>query len=134
MNLIYADNGLVMQLERIWSPSVRYHLFYNNYTPTRATVLADLSEPGWASYASVLVDDTDIIASGVAANVGYVQAAPVIFTNTSGISVDCYGYYVTDSGNTKLLAAARFDSAPVSKANGESFVVIPVWGDFSQNS
>lgn len=132
MNQIYPDEGLVMQLTRIAEGTLRFHLFTNNETPDRDSVLADFTEAAWAGYAAVDLDETDFVTTGTAGHVGYMYADPIAFVNTSGADVDAFGYYVTDTSETVLLAVARFDSAPITKADAESFLVTPVWGDFSQ--
>lgn len=132
MNLLFPDEGLVMQLNRILTASVKYHLYTNNLTPTLATVLADLTEAAWTSYAAITQTWTDYTINGVAAHSGYALAPPIVFTNGSGSTVNPYGYYVTDTGVTKLLAIARFDGAPSPIVAAGTLSVIPTWGDFSQ--
>jgi len=134
MNLLFPDEGLVTQLTRILNGTVRYHLYTNNLTPDLDTVLGDLTEAAWTGYASVTKTFSDYTISGVAGHAGYAIAAPTSFSNGSGSPVNTYGYYVTDSGSTLLLAIARFDGAPLSIAAAGSLPVVPVWGDFSQLS
>jgi len=131
MQQFYPDDGLVFQLLQIVADDVRYHLFTNDFTPDRDTVLADLTEAAWTGYAYVDVAPGDFATSGVAGHVGYIQAPPITFDNGSGADQSAYGYYVTNVAGTKLLAAARFDSAPITKPDGDQFTVIPVWGDSS---
>lgn len=134
MDLLFPDDGLVMQLTRILTATVKYHLYTNNYTPDLAATLSSVTEASWTGYAAVSLTDSNYTITGVTAHNGYAIAAPISFSNTSGSSQNAYGYYVTDSSATKLLAIARFDSAPLSIANGSSAQVVPVWGDFSQLS
>jgi len=132
VNLIFPDEGLVTQLGRILVLDVLYHLFTNNVTPDRDTVLADLTDATWTGYAPITQTFTDYTITGVAGHAGYAIAAPISFSNGSGSPVTTYGYYVTDSGETVLLAAARFDGAPLTIAAAGTLPVVPVWGDFSQ--
>lgn len=134
MDLIFPDDGLVEQLKRILNGTVKYHLFTNNVTPTLADTVATYTEASWTGYAAVSKTFTDYTINGVSGHNGFAIASPIAFSNTSGSSQNAYGYYVTDSGGTILLAAARFDSAPVSIPNGGSTSVVPVWGDYSQLS
>lgn len=134
MQQIYPDEGLVSQLMRIMGDDVKYHLYTNDITPDRATVLADFTEAAFTGYAAVTVEAADFTIDGVSAHVGYIQAPPITFTNGSGVDQDAYGYYVTDAGSTEVLAAGRFDAAPVTKADGDAWSVIPVWGDSSSLS
>jgi hypothetical protein len=134
MNLLFPDSGLVEQLKRVLTGSVHYHLYTNNLTPTLATVLGDFTEAAWTSYAVATRTWTDFATNGVAAHNGYALATPIAFLNTSGATVNPYGYYVTDTGDAILLACARFDGPPSPIVNGGSLLVVPTWGDFSQLS
>jgi hypothetical protein len=134
MQQIYPDEGLVTQLVRIMGDDVHYHLFVNDVTPDRDTVLADFTEAAFTGYVEVTVEAADFTIDGVSAHVGYIQAPPITFSNGSGVDQDAYGYYVTDVGDTEVLAAARFDAAPVTKPDGDQWSVIPVWGDSSSLS
>lgn len=129
MTLLFPDDGLVMQLERILTASVKYHLFTNNIVPDTDTVIGDLTEAAWTGYAAVTQGVADFTVKGVASHQGYAIAPAIEFDNSSGGDVDAYGYYVTDTGVTKLLAIALFDSAPVTIPDGGTQAVIPVWGD-----
>jgi len=131
MNQIYPDVGLIPLLRRIVTPDLVYHLYVNNFTPDRDTELADLTEMSASGYSEITVDDSDFTLEGVAAHVGSLLASPIAFVNASGGALDAYGYFVTNAAGTELLACARFDSAPVNKADGESWLVTPIVGDFS---
>jgi hypothetical protein len=131
MDLLFPDDGLVYQLQKILATTVKYRLFTNNVTPTLAFTVASLTEAAWAGYAAVSQDISNYTVIGVSGHNGYALAAPVAFSNTSGAPVTPYGYFVTDNGGTKLLAVARFDAAPVTIPDGQSYNVVPVWGDFS---
>lgn len=134
MHQIYPDVGLVEFLERMVADDFHFHLYTNNVTPDRDTELADLTEMAIAGYAIVTVTDADFALSGVAGHVGTVLAAPIDFLNGTGAPVNAYGYYITNVANTILLAVARFDDAPVSKAAGDSWIVVPTLSDLSQYS
>jgi hypothetical protein len=129
-----GDNGLIGILQRFATAGFHFHLYSNNATINQSTALASLTEQAAAGYALAAVASGAFTLVGVTANNGSIMAAPVSFgTNTSGGSVNSYGYYVTDTSNTVLLAVAEFDSAPIATANGGTFpVVVPVFGDFSQ--
>jgi hypothetical protein len=131
MDLLFPDEGLVYQLSKTLATAVKYHLYTNALVPTLSTVLANLTEATWAGYVSVAQDWTAFTIQGVSAHNGYAIAPPINFTNTSGAPVSAYGYYVTDSGATKLLAVAAFDSPPITIANLGNYSVTPTWGNFS---
>jgi hypothetical protein len=134
MDLLFPDNGLVYQLTQILTTNVKYRLFANNVTPTLNDTLATYTEASFAGYAAVSQNWSNFTINGVANHQGYALAPPVTFTNTSGSTQTVYGYYVTDDLNTTLLAAARFDGAPISIPTGTGYSVVPTWGDFSQLS
>jgi hypothetical protein len=131
MDLLFPDNGLVEQLTRVLNGSVKYRLYTNNYTPDLNAVLASVTEAAFAGYANVSQTFANFTLNGVSGHQGFAIAPPVSFSNTSGGPVNVYGYYVTDSGGTLLLAIARFDSAPIVIPNGGNVQVIPIWGDQS---
>lgn len=133
MDLLFPDDGLVAQLNLILSSSPKWRLFTNNYTPGLSDTLASVTEAAWTSYAAVTKTWSDFTLNGVAAHNGYALASPAVFTNGTGGNVTAYGYYVTDSGNTKLLAIALFDAPQVIPAGG-TLSVLPTWGDLSQLS
>jgi hypothetical protein len=132
MRQIYPDVALAEQLRRVMVDGLKWKLFTNNVTPDPANAIGSFTEASWTGYADVTLDDTDFTTSGVAAHVGFILAPPISFLNSSGGDVAAYGYYVTDIGESQVFAVARFDSAPVTKHDGESFIVIPTWAVFSQ--
>lgn len=135
MDLLFPDAGLVFQLEQILNATVKYRLFTNNVTPTLADTVATYTEAAWAGYGGPISQTfSNFTLNGVTGHNGYALAPPISFGNSSGSSQAAYGYYVTDTGGTILLAAARFDSPPVTVPNGGALVVVPTWGDFSQLS
>lgn len=132
MKLIFPDAGLVEQLARILGGSVVYQLYDNDVTPTDLSVLGDFSLAGWPTPGSFTLGNIDYTLRGVAAHAGYAIAPPIAFLNSTGMDQVAYGYRVLDTGLTILLAAARFDGAPLTIHDGDSLTVVPVWGDFSQ--
>jgi hypothetical protein len=134
MDLLFPDQGLVFQLEQILNAGVKYRLFTNNIVPTLSTILSGLTEAAFGGYAPVALTFSNYTTNGVSGHNGFAIASPITFTNSSGSSQSVYGYYVTDSANTVLLAVALFDSAPVVIPNAGTETVVPTWGDFSQLS
>jgi hypothetical protein len=107
-----------------------WHLFVNDVTPDETTVEADLTEAAWTGYSAVSINIAEWFDTGVSGGVDLWVHAPISFLNGSGGDVDAYGYYAIDNDGD-LLLAARFDSAPLTRADGEAFFVIPTVGDFS---
>lgn len=133
MNLIFPDACLVALLQRIANGDFHFHLFGNNHTPSPTTVLGDLTELGSGTgYAIQTVAAADFTLTGVTAHVGSITAADISFGPWSSGADVAYGYYITDTTNTILLAVARFDGAPLPAGTGNVIVVTPKLGDFSQ--
>jgi hypothetical protein len=131
MDQIYPDNGLVAWLKAMVTPSVNYHLYTNNHLPGLSDTISTYTEAAWSGYAAISVADTAFTFTQVTAHVGAVQAPNISFTNTSGSAQSVYGYFVTDSTNTYLLAAAQFDGAPISIPNGNAQAVTPLFANYS---
>lgn len=131
MNQVYPNEGLLKLLLRLVADDVVFHLYKNNVTPVKGSVLADFDEVDTFGYTSITVVAADWTTSGVAGDQGTLLAAPIAFTAAGG-AWTVYGYYVTDLAGAEVLWAARFDSAPITVASGASQLVIPIVGDFSQ--
>ncbi len=134
MHLIYPDEGLLTWLKKGTSENLKYRLFSNNITPDRDTILSGVTQASFTGYPSggITVAPGDFTLEATVGHVGNLLAAPIAFLSAHGAPYDCYGYYVVDAGATKLLAIARFDDAPVSKDDGESWIVVPTVSDLSQ--
>lgn len=130
---IYPDEGLGHWLLRMTQfASLQYRLFVNNVTPSKATVLADLTEESTGGYTRVLVATGDWASYSVTAHVGTALAPPISFT-PSGATWTTYGYYVVDQGTgTQLLAVCLFDSAPLTTPSGTPILITPKISDFSK--
>jgi hypothetical protein len=133
MDQIYPNVGLVEQLTRILTSGVHYHLFVNNVIPDRTSTLigTPLTEAAWFGYVPIAKALGDFSITGVAGGVGFAIGMPFPFVNSSGGNQTAYGYFVTDVTNAILLAVARFDDAPETKVNGDSWIILPRWGDTS---
>jgi hypothetical protein len=130
-----GDNGLIGILQRFLVGDLHFHLFTSPTSPVDETILlAGLTEVTAAGYTLQTVLATAFTLVGLASHNGSVMAAPIGFgTNTSGAPVSVYGYYVTDTTDSVLLAISNFDSAPIVVPNGGAWpVVTPAFGDFSQ--
>jgi len=137
MLLVFPDEGLLYVLNRIAgnytdsADGLYWCIYTNDETPDRTTVLADLTIDS-ADFAPVQIDSTGLPTQGIASDVGSIQGPAINFTNGGGSSVNCYGYAVLDSTQSFLVAAARFDSAPISVASGGALPVIPILQSRSQ--
>lgn len=130
----FPDEGLIFLLQQIVLNNVKLHIFVNNITPTKTTVLANLTEASWTGYASQTLTSGSWISLGVNSNVGTLVYPTCTFVNTGGTPQNAYGFYITDNAVTKLLAVGLFDSAPITlPATTGTYSFIPTIGDLSQN-
>jgi len=130
MNVVYPNAGLVYLLQRLAgglpdsADGLTWFLYGNDYEPVRTSVLTDFdlldSEFGNHTY-----DYSDLVVTGVSANVGIILRNEALWLNSSGGTVDVYGWVITNIAETKLLAAARLDGAPFAVADGTSITTIP---------
>lgn len=136
MHQIYPDDGLTYSLKRIANASgsgLYWRLFSSNTTPSLADVLATytLVSTSWGRIQVALASFT---LEQVFTHIGNIQAPNIVFTNTSGSTVNVYGYCIIDPSETYLVAAARFDAAPQVVLAGQTVVVTPTLGDYSSLS
>lgn len=133
-SIVYPDAGLIPLATRLLTSTVRYHLFDNNATVNRDTVLGDFAEGGFAGYAPINVVLADWVLQAVVAHHGVNQAAPINFVNTDATTPhNVFGYYVTDTGSTELLWALKFDGVRVILPAGGLLPITPFFGDYSVN-
>jgi len=133
MKQLYPDGGLVEIARAIAGPTGHgnyWRLFTNNYTPSLTSILADLTLAA-DTWAEAQLDQDAFILEQVAVHVGSIQAANIVFTNTTGGTISVYGYAILNEAKTKLLAIARFDDAPRAILNGGTCQVVPIYGDLS---
>jgi len=128
MTVVY-DSGLLNDADG-WTPAAAtydIHLFQNDFTPDRSSVLSDFTEadfPGYVyqaagSYGGAYINGT-----------GYAQAdllSPLLFqANTTFGGQTIYGFYATLSGDpTTVMGADRF-SSPVTLTNDGDGVYVNV--------
>lgn len=130
MQLVYPDDGLLHQLKLIANNNgngLLWQLYQNDIDPQLDSVLADftLADATWGQ-ALVILADYSFLA--VTLNIGTIQAGPVSFSNATGMDQDIYGYVVYDFTTSHLIAAARFDGAPLTVVDGQGFNLVPTLG------
>lgn len=131
MDVIFPDVGLVQILLNAVGDGLTYHLFDNDVSPSLEDTLATYHQANWSGYAPQTVVQSDFFISEVVAHLGGIEAGPLNFLNTSPANVTVYGYYVTDVTTGTLVAAARFDLAPITIPVGGGYAITPQLGDFS---
>jgi hypothetical protein len=130
--IVYPNAGLIPMANRVLNPSVHFHLFANNLTITRATVLGDFTEMIATGYAPINVNLADWVLQGIVADHGVSQAAPIAFLTSDVGANPAYGYFVTDASNAVLFWALKFDAA-IGFDAATPVVITPFFGDFSTN-
>lgn len=127
MALLVPDIGevelLSRMLNKVATGDVKLHLFSNNYTPVEGSALANFTECNASGYAAKTLSGASWT---VATNAGTTEASYAEQTFTFTAAQTVYGYYVTDSGSTKVLWAELFTGAPFNiPAGGGSVKVTP---------
>lgn len=112
---VVPDQGIQDALDDLlatteWA-NAKLRLFSNNVTPTTSDTPSTYTESSFSGYSAVTLSGWS--AASVSAHVATSTATPITFTITSG-SATVYGWYITNSAGTRLLAAQRDASAPVS--------------------
>lgn len=99
-------NGVVLREDYVLS------LYQNNYTPVDGSTGTDFTDSTFPGYADVDIDQTDMGAAAVVANVAVSECNFVpVFTCTGGAGELAYGWYLAGRTSGLVLAAQRFDVA-----------------------
>ncbi len=118
MSMLFANISRQAFLQGLLAlASNKVKLFSNNITVTNNTVVGDFTEVSGGGYTAVTL---------TAANWGYTLADPLValysqfvefdFTGAIGGSTHVYGYYITNSAGTTLIACENIDV--VTPVNG----------------
>lgn len=103
----------------------RLHLFTNNVTVDRNSVLGSFTEAAWTGYASVLLPTWSAAAElGDGTRVFTQNGDSPTFTNGSGAGQVFFGYYLTDAAGN-YCGAANTGSVTIP-AGGAEMVVVQV--------
>jgi len=136
MTQLFPDIGLLYALNRLANAGgsgLYWALFSSNSTPVKASLFADFTM--WdTSYGRIQVALASFTLQQVAGNIGTIQAPNITFTNGSGGNLNAYGYLIYVPSTNEIIAAARFDSAPLVVANGGTVIVTPILGDADQST
>lgn len=128
-HLIFADEGNELLLNGFATylngePCV-FHLYSNDYTPTRSDTVADYTEATVTGYAAEDVDSFGG-ATDLGGNVWQIQGDEITWTLDGSVTPQTlYGYYVTDQAGAQLLWAERFDTAEVVDSAAYVIPVLP---------
>lgn len=99
------------------------HLFTNNNTCTRDTVLGDLTEAAWTSYAAVTLSTWPSATElGDGIHAATLNGNAPTFLNSTGAGVTFYGCFLKDAGGNLIGAA---NTGLVTIPAGASEIVTP---------
>lgn len=107
--------------------NVKIHLFKNNVTLSRTTVIGSLTESTYTGYAAQTLNGaTD---GGIDVNNWDTWSWPVKTFQQTGASASetAFGYYVTDSAGTTLLWGENFTTPQVFTNSGDGFTITPTF-------
>jgi len=90
--------------------TAKVHLYSNDYTPDKDTVIGDLTETTFSGYAAASLTWGTAFLDGQ--KVACSSAGQKAFTKSGATSDNVYGAYITDVAGTGLLRAARLPDAP----------------------
>lgn len=101
---------------------VRLRLYKNNYTPVAGSVYSSFTEADFSGYAGVT---PSFSAATIVNGKGNIQdsAARDFTHNGGGTANTVYGYYVVESGSTKILWAERFPSPLLMSVGGDKITI-----------
>ncbi len=136
MNQVHPDGSLANLLALLIANGFNYHLFTAPTTdpglaPTGVGSFTEDTTAGWAS-SPINVPFAAFIINPVAGHQGSAIAPDIAWTNASGSPQTDYGYFVTDTTNTKLIAFGFFDAAPIVTPNLASLTLTPKFGNQSK--
>jgi hypothetical protein len=103
---------------------MEWHIFINDVTPARATVAGDLTFDD-DSFPPVSLTSDDFTLEQVLSDVGSIQAPTIPFENVGADTVLVYGYAIVNTAGV-LIAAARFNGAPLTIDVADTTPVVPV--------
>ena len=132
-NLIFPNVGLLQiaqsMVTNFW-PLLPWGLYPTNVTLGPGTTFGSLTEAAWTGYARQTPSGWTV--NGIIANIAVQSAGSITFTNSSGLPVTAYGYFILLVSGSNLIGVEEFSGAPVTIAAGGTLTINPVIGDFSQ--
>lgn len=127
-DLVVPDLGELVLIARMLAPDANptdpflLHLYTNDYTPNKVSVLADFDECTIGSYAPISLTNADWNAPTTVGGVAQSTWGTGLTTfEVSSGTEPIFGYFITDDAGTVVVWAQRFDdmqtlsvSTPVS--------------------
>jgi hypothetical protein len=126
MSLVFPSVGDELAAKRMLNIStpdnVVIHLYVNNYTPVKGSVLANFTECTATGYAAVSCTAANWTVSTVS---GTTEAAYPEITWTLTSAAPIYGYYVTNADSSVVIWAEQFASVESIQAGGGKIAMTP---------
>lgn len=124
----YMDEGLTWLFQELnadasGKPLQSLRLFINNFTPDENSVKANFTEMSTLTYIAKTMTSAswgynlDTVAHKITAT------TTQNWTFAAGTVVTIYGYYFTDTGNTKVMMAEKFATPFVTLAGGTTLAL-----------
>ena len=123
---VVPDEGelsILAALRTYANANYKVRLFASNTTPTSASVLADFTEASFAGYTSGGTAPV-YAAPATVSGQGKMSASQITFTRSStGTAQIIYGWYLVDTGTSKVVKAERFDAAISVSSSGHKIKI-----------
>ena len=122
MTLVVPNSADLQMLRYVFNRSTTLHLYSNNLTPSKTTVLSDITEASGSGYSAISLTGSSWT---FATNTGINQAsyAQQTFTITGAITI--YGYYITSTDG--LLYVEKFPTTYILPDDGGEIIVNPLF-------
>lgn len=132
MALVATDLGSAAAVALVTGQALTLHLFQNNYTPVKGSVLANFTEANFGGYTGG-VALAGWTAPALSAGRMVSQANPITQTcDGTGAANTIYGYYVKDAANVVQWAERNPVGGTVISVVGQQFVVLPKYSQVSE--
>lgn len=119
-----VDQGAIQRLNVVNTNSTanKFILFTNDVTITNATTVADLVEASWSGYAAASIG-TFTSAAIVSGKARAQAVANPYFVNTESGPVTFYGWAITTSDGSALIAAVNIGETEIPAGGGHLFAL-----------
>ena len=122
---LIPDEGMVVLQDKMNSVGLiagyTLRLFQNNFTPSKSSVFSSFTVATFSGYAGVAITWG---AGSISANISTALAPAAVFTRSIGATSNTiYGWYLTDSGGTKVIACNLLAAPKVMGVSGDGISI-----------
>ena len=114
MTLVVPNSADLQMLRYVFNRSTTLHLYSNNLTPSKTTVLSDITEASGSGYSAISLTGSSWT---------FATYAQQTFTITGAITI--YGYYITSTDG--LLYVEKFPTTYILPDDGGEIIVNPLF-------